>query len=588
MAPVAGRLESVNVGQPKDVPWQGRTVYTGIWKAPIDGPVMARRLNLDGDGQGDLAGHGGEQRAVMVYQLESYHYWADQLDRQDFVLGQFGENFTVTGLADDQVCVGDRYQIGAAVFEVTQPRVTCYRLGIRMADPKMPALVVSHHRPGFYLRVITEGLVEAGQDIVKIADGPGRMTVADIDALLYLPAHPRDELEQALQIPALSTGWQGSFRDLLHQPAGSGNSGLSTAATAAPPASSGFRPLRVARIQRESRSVVSFWLAAEDGQALPPALPGQFVTIRLAADDHGPGLVRSYSLSGQPGQGEYRISVKAEPHGLASARLDSYLRAEDTLSVAAPRGTFVLADAEQPVVLLSAGIGATPVLAMLHALAEAGGTREVWWLHGARDGADHPFAAESRALTDRLTNAHVRVCYSRPSLTDRLGVDFTDLGHLDAALLARAGVPVEADAYVCGPVGFMTAMSAALTERGTPPTRIHTEVFGAQDGLAPGIAAAASRSPHPPPGPMGSGPAVTFARSGLDVRWSPGTTSLLDFAEACDVPVRWSCRTGVCHTCETAVLAGTVSYDPEPLEPPANGNVLICCSRPDQDVVLDL
>jgi MOSC domain-containing protein YiiM len=136
----AGALLSVNVGMPQDVTWQGRTVHTAVWKKPVAGPVMVRRLNIDGDGQGDLAGHGGEQRAVFVYQIESYRYWQDQLGRDDFTYGQFGENFTVQGLADDQVCVGDRYQIGGAVFEVTQPRVTCFRVGIRRAPPRRRAV----------------------------------------------------------------------------------------------------------------------------------------------------------------------------------------------------------------------------------------------------------------------------------------------------------------------------------------------------------------------------------------------------------------------------------------------------------------
>jgi len=133
---------------------------------------MVRRLNLEGDDQADRQGHGGEHRAVFVYQIEAYHYWQAQLGRDDFVMGQFGENFTVDGLADDEVCIGDRYCIGTALFEVTQPRVTCYRLGIRMAEPRMPALLVAHHRPGFYLRVLEEGEVGAGDDIALIARGP--------------------------------------------------------------------------------------------------------------------------------------------------------------------------------------------------------------------------------------------------------------------------------------------------------------------------------------------------------------------------------------------------------------------------------
>src|SRR6201991_4707397 len=183
------RLLSVNVGLPRDIEWKGRTVHTGIWKDPVHGRCRVTRLNLDGDGQGDLAGHGGEQRAVFVYQIESYAYWQDQLKRTDFVHGQFGENFTIEGLPDDEVCIGDRYQIGSALFEVTQPRVTCYRVGIRMNEPQIPALLVARHRPGFYFRVLREGTVQADDEIVKVARGPESMTVADIDALLYLPGH---------------------------------------------------------------------------------------------------------------------------------------------------------------------------------------------------------------------------------------------------------------------------------------------------------------------------------------------------------------------------------------------------------------
>jgi len=209
----AGGLLSVNVGMPQDVAWHGRNVHTAVWKQPVTGPRMARRLNIDGDGQGDLAGHGGEHRAVFVYQIESYRYWQDQLGRDDFEFGQFGENFTVQGLGDDEVCIGDRYRIGGAVFEVTQPRVTCYRVGIRLEDPQMPALLVSHHRPGFYFRVLTEGAVRAGDEITRLAAGPEGMTVAEIDALLYLPGHPWRQVLRALRIPALSPGWKASGAD---------------------------------------------------------------------------------------------------------------------------------------------------------------------------------------------------------------------------------------------------------------------------------------------------------------------------------------------------------------------------------------
>ena len=215
------RLLSVNVGLPRDVTWHGKTVHTAVWKTPVKGSRAVRRLNIDGDGQGDLAGHGGEHRAVYVYQIDSYRYWQDQLGRNDFAYGQFGENFTIEGLSDAEVCIGDRYRIGEAVFEVTQPRVTCYRLGIRMNEPEMAALLVAHGRPGFYCRVLGEGEVEAGDEITQVASGPERMSVREINALLYMPGHPRNQLERALRIPALSAGWRSSFEALLKERAAS-------------------------------------------------------------------------------------------------------------------------------------------------------------------------------------------------------------------------------------------------------------------------------------------------------------------------------------------------------------------------------
>src|SRR6476620_12410555 len=143
------QLLSVVAGSLKKKEWKGKTVYTAVWKDAVRGRRKVGKLNIDGDGQGDLQGHGGEHRAVLVYQIDSYRYWEKQLGRRDFVFGQFGENFTVEGLPDDEVCIGDRYRIGSALFEVTQSRVTCYRVGIRMDDPRIPALLVSHRRPGF-------------------------------------------------------------------------------------------------------------------------------------------------------------------------------------------------------------------------------------------------------------------------------------------------------------------------------------------------------------------------------------------------------------------------------------------------------
>ena len=581
-----GTLLSVNIGMPKDVAWQGKTVFTGVFKDPVTGPRWVGKLNVDGDGQGDLGGHGGEQRAVFVYQIDSYRYWERELGRDDFVHGQFGENFTVEGLTDDEVCIGDRYRIGTAVFEVTQPRVTCYRVGIRMNDPRIPALLVSHRRPGFYFRVLEEGEVEAGDEIVKLASGPEQMTIVEADALLYLPGHPRQELLRALRIPALSPGWQASFQALLDGGPDSGNAGL--AVTSPPPAWPGFRQLTVTDVHGESDSVISIRLEDPGGAPLPAARPGQYLTLRIQPNDESRSLLRNYSLSGPPDAGHYRITVKREHDGAVSGYLHTRLSVGDRLDIAAPRGTFILDRTEAPVLLISAGIGATPVLAMLHALAKEHSEREIWWLHGTRSSRDHSFAAEARTLLASLPHVHTHVCYSRPDPNDLQGRDFDSADRLTASLLAELEPPPEAEAYLCGPAPFMDEISAGLAAIGLDASRIHTEPFGPAPALTPGIASTTARRPHVPAGEPGTGPMIEFARSNLAVHWSDDYASLLELAEACDVPVRWSCRTGVCHNCESTLIAGTVDYNPDPVEPPAEGSALICCSQPHDDVVLDL
>jgi ferredoxin-NADP reductase/MOSC domain-containing protein YiiM len=548
-----------------------------------------RKLNIVGDGQGDLAGHGGEQRAVFVYQMESYHYWERFLGRNDFVYGQFGENFTIEGLPDDEVCIGDRYRIGDTIFEVSQPRVTCYRIGIRMNEPRMAALLVAHRRPGFYFRVLQEGEVGAGDDIVKIADGPERITVAEVDGLLYLPGHSRKELQRALRVPALSKGWQESFHAMLEQDlsskTGLGNPGLAYEEQA--PAWPGFRQMRVASIHKESDSVTSFVLTPVDGRPLGIFQAGQFVVLRLLVDPSKPSVLRSYSLSDLPATDHLRISVKGELNGIGSSFLCNRTREGDVLDVSAPRGSFTLRPSQNPAVLLSAGVGATPVMSMLHTLAAEKSQREVWWIYGARNRADHPFAEESHSLLKQLSRGRGCIVYSRPTAGDQIGADFDAPGHIDTALLERIGVPQGSDFYLCGPSSFLKNMRDGLKSWGVPAENVHTEIFGVLESITPGMAQV-EHTPHLPQGPPGPGPAVTFARSGITAAWDPKFASLLELAEACDVPVRWSCRTGVCHTCMTGLISGSISYNPEPLEVPAPGNLLICCSQPNAVVTLDL
>src|SRR6266568_5083326 len=557
-------LLSVNVGLPKNVAWQRRTVYTGIWKRPVEGPRLVRRLNVDGDGQGDLNGHGGEQRAVLVYQIESYHHWEKHLGRDDLEYGAFGENFTVDALSDDEVCIGDRYRIGEAEFEVTQPRVTCFRVGMRLGEPQLPALLVAHRRPGFYLRVIIEGRVQAGDQIVRTRVGRHALSVVDI--------------------PALSPGWQQSFRELLD------SAEKGTQANAPPvgvePGWPGFRRLRVADVVAETSAVTSVYLSAENGDVLPRPRGGQYLTLRAGGAGEPPP-VRSYSLSSSPGANAYRISVKREPQGIVSAYLQSQLQPGSTLEVAAPRGEFVLTDDTNPVLLISAGIGVTPVLAMLHQLAAEKSGRSVWWIHTARDAHQHAFADEAHRLLQSLPRAHERIFYTSADADPPPTIAVIS-GRPTLAALAGLGLPADANAYICGPAAFMNDMRGTLAEIGIAQDRLHTELFGALPAINPGVIDVRRTTPHQPPGPPATGPQITFARSGLTVRWSNQHRSLLELADTCDVPTRWSCRTGVCHTCVTPILSGNVTYAPDPLEMPGRNEALICCAQPDSDLVLDL
>jgi ferredoxin-NADP reductase/MOSC domain-containing protein YiiM len=576
-------LLSVNVGMPRDVEWQGKTVFTGIWKEPVVGPCLARRTNLEGDGQGDAEGHGGEQRAMFVYQLASYWHWRVHFGRDDLTYGCFGENFTVDGLPDDQVCIGDRYAIGEAEFEVTQPRVTCFRVGMRLGEPDLPSLLVSHHRPGFYMRVITEGRVQAGNEIVKTKAGPGALSIADADALLYLPHRDPSQLRVATQIPALSPGWQQSFRELLEE--------ANVPSESSPPSPgtgwAGFRSLQVTGVVHETPDVTSITFSSSDGVPLPAARAGQYLTLRLP-EAGTPAPVRNYSLSGPAGGGTYRISVKHEPGGVASTYLNSKVRIGDLLDIAAPRGEFVLEDGSGPVLLVSAGIGVTPVLSMLHQLAGEISQRDVWWIHGARRPEDHALADEARSLIRSLPYGHECIFYSAIAV-DAIEDEKATAGRLNGSRLAELDCSfATASAYICGPSSFMDDMNQVLLATGLTSSDIHTELFGALNSITPGVVGSNARMPHQPEGSPGTGPLVTFARSNLAVRFGGVSRTILELAEACDLNTRWSCRSGVCHTCVTPVLAGQVSYEPDPLEFPEADEVLICCARPETDLVLDM
>jgi ferredoxin-NADP reductase len=341
-----------------------------------------------------------------------------------------------------------------------------------------------------------------------------------------------------------------------------------------------FHRYRVAGVMPESRTVCSFELVPAGRRRVAPADAGQFVTVRAEVPGHG-RILRSYSLSRTPAENRLRISVKREPDGVMSRHLHRSLDVGSTVEIAGPSGAFVLGSEPcRPVALISAGIGATPVLAMLHALAERQPLREVWWIHGARSGREHAFRAEARALTSTLAAARSHVRYSRPEHADVPGRDFDAEGRITADTVLELGVPLDAEFRLCGPTRFVSEMVDGLRAAGVRPDSITSESFG-------GAPASPAPAPTPAVAPAGGGPSVVFARSSVATTWEGGHGSLLELAEANAVPAASGCRMGACHGCRAAVLDGDVRHEPEPLEPPPDGTALLCCARPEGDVVLD-
>jgi len=209
------QILSVNVSMGREITYMGKTLSTGIFKEPVKGRMKLCRLNLDGDAQSDLVNHGGIYKAVHVYSVENYDFWQHELQRDSFAAGQFGENFTVRRMLEDEVHIGDIFRVGGAKVEVTQPRVPCYKLGIKMGLAEFPKMFLASGRVGFMLRVLEEGEVDTGDTLERVAIGPEQITVRAISHLLYFDPENLEDARRVLRIPALSPGWRGSFEKRL-------------------------------------------------------------------------------------------------------------------------------------------------------------------------------------------------------------------------------------------------------------------------------------------------------------------------------------------------------------------------------------
>ena len=582
------KLISVNVSLAKEVSYLGRTITTGIFKEPVQGRVMVRRLNIDGDDQADRRVHGvGFDMAIYVYPFEHYAFWEKELGRDGFPYGQFGENFTVKGLTEDTVRVGDTFRVGGALLQVTQPRIPCYKFAIRMEEgPDFPARFQGTGRMGFYCRVLEEGEVGAGDPIERVDRDDGASTIAEFIRVYLYESHEPASLKHVLASRELSEPWREYLEKMLKK----------AEPVKGPRGWEGFRAFIVDSKVSENETITSFYLKPEDGEPLTPYMPGQFLTFRLNMPEHPTPVMRTYSLSDSPNhQDYYRVSIKrlpapADPPGLPAGLSSNYfhdhVQSGTRLCVKAPRGKFYLDPSDTtPVVLLSGGVGLTPMISMLNTIVESGSKRPVWFVHGARNGREHAMAAHTRRMAAENDNVKVHISYSQPGPEDREDGDYNSWGHVNLDLLKRVLPPAAYDFYLCGPTPFMKSLYNGLLKWGVAETRIHHEFFGPVSALKEGTEpaskeAAVSKSL--------AEVEVTFAKAGLTAKWDPTLESLLDLAEAQGLRPDFSCRMGICHTCSSKVIEGEVEYVTEPLDMPDPGCVLICCSKPKTNVVIEV
>ncbi len=453
------KLISVNAGLPRAVQWKGETVSTGIFKTPVSGRTVLRFLNLDGDRQADLSVHGGQDKAVYAYPAEHYAYWHHEFPDMALPWGMFGENLTTEGLEEDAVQVGDRFRIGTAEVAVTQPRMPCFKLGLRFGRDDIVKRFLACGRTGIYFRVVTEGEVQAGDPIILAGRAADSVTVSEITSLY---ARDRDDLtglKHMVAVAALPAGWRDYFKERISQI--TARAGPRPAQT---PPWAGFRPFILQKKVRESDNVFSFFFVPEDGQSLPVYLPGQFLTVRLYIPGAAGPAVRSYSLSDAPGTGHYRLTIKRvatrseDPHtasGLVSTYFHEQLAEGDRIEAKAPAGTFTLdvRQHDQPVVLIGGGVGITPLLSMLNSIAAAQSPRETWLLYGIRDHREHIMRTHLEAIARVHPNVHLHVFYSRPAWQKEDQTIHT--GRIDFDAIQRL-IPTKAyDFYVCGPPAMM-------------------------------------------------------------------------------------------------------------------------------------
>jgi ferredoxin-NADP reductase/MOSC domain-containing protein YiiM len=575
------RVVSINAGPLQPLAVQREVIKTGFYKGPCDGAVRVAQIGIEGDAR--VACATDLNRAVFFYQASYYDQWRSELGRE-LPYGTIGENVTFDGPDDKDFFLGDILRIGSTVLRITQPRFPCRKLTARMQEgDDFPLRYLKSGRLGFFCNVLEQGTMSAGDPILLVHREDDPYPLTEFARVTFLEPRDVDGLRRMLACPVLVPEWRIRVERTLRRALGVAGW-------------SDYRSLNVARRRAENPDTMSLDLEDPAGETLPDFVAGQFVTLRLDVPGETNLVVRTYTINGRSASGRgYSIAVKritagdgnGSMTGIGSSYVNSSVREGDALMALPPRGLFMVEPGSRPIALLSAGIGVTPMMAMLEQLASCPLGRQVYFIHGARSGREHVLDARVRELTSGSKLLRRFVKYSRPSADDLAGRDFDTAGRVTVEDVEALIPDLEADYYVCGPVTFMRDIIRGLVDRGVPKDRIRYEFFGQNEPLFDDPVATEDCS-EPAMDADGRPIIVTFARSGVSVPWTKGAFSILSLAEQRGLRLANSCRTGLCSVCVCRLDSGEVTYGVEPIEPPAEGEVMICCARPTTSVMLNV
>jgi len=562
------RLVGIFVG--KVAPLGPSGVPSAFVKHSVDGAAYAEALGLVGDMQADLSVHGGPDKAVYAYPCDNYEAWKAEFPNLVplWVAGSLGENLALAGCDERDVCVGDTVRLGSALLQVSQPRKPCFKMAIRFNDVRLPKAMVVSGRCGWYYRVVEPGSFTAGDRPVLVERPHPEWTIRRINAVTNSTSTPQAALAELAALPELSAAWRNQVLAAIQ-------------AAQAGALRKVFRPFSVADVRDESRTIRSFVLKPVDGEGVAAHAPGQHVVVRLPIHGKVAPRLRSYSLSTTSNGKTYQISVKRDSDYGASAWMHTNLKPGSELDVMGPRGNFVLDQtSDAPILLLSAGVGITPIMAMLIAATTNNGTsvmpRRVTFIHGARNGEELAFAGLLSEIAAKHPAVVFHTRFSAPLISDVAGHNHDSVGRLDKALVEKIAEDISDHmVYLCGPASFMRTAIGWLQELGVPEAQIRCENFGDARVVANADGCRPAR--------------IVFSRSGISSQWVRGNQSLLQIAEAHGISVKNDCRVGLCGQCATPVIAGELTYATEPAAHIEYGTALLCCARPaSPTVTLDL